>query len=82
MKTLFIALPALLLGFAVSVAFAAGGQNQIQNPIFGDNCVEVMPPGIDAEACVASPAPAQSGVNVYFCETTTVIVCQDDEQDD
>ncbi len=82
MKIPFVALTALLFGLAASAAFGAGGQNQIKNPIFGDNCVEVMPPGIDAEACVESPAPAQSGVNVYFCETTTVIVCQDDTEDD
>jgi len=82
MKTSTIILTCLLFGLSTSAAFAAGGQNQIQNPIFGDNCVEVMPPGIDAEACVESPAPAQSGVNVYFCETTTVIVCQDDGADD
>jgi hypothetical protein len=82
MKISTIMLTCLLFGLSTSAAFAAGGQNQIQNPIFGDNCVEVMPPGIDAEACVESPAPAQSGVNVYFCETTTVIVCQDDGADD
>jgi hypothetical protein len=81
MKTSTIILTCLLFGLSTSAAFAAGGQNQTQNPIFGDNCVEVMPPGIDASACEESPAPAQSGVKVYFCDTTTVIVCQGEEDD-
>ena len=81
MKTSFQLLTALLLGLIVSVSFAAGGKNQIQNPILGDNCVEAMPPGIDANACEEVPAPAQSGVNVFFCDTTTIIICEaeDDE---
>ena len=69
----------LMMSFVVSVSFAAGGKNQIQNPIFGDNCVETIPPGIDASACEESPAPGQSGVSVYFCDTTVIIICSDDE---
>jgi len=68
----------LLLGLIASASFAAGGQNQIQNPILGDNCVQTMPPGIDANACEEVPAPAQSGVNVFFCDVTTIIICEDE----
>jgi hypothetical protein len=84
MKTSFRLVTALLLGLIASVSFAAGGQNQIQNPILGDNCVEAMPPGIDANACSEVPAPPHSGVNVFFCDTTTIIICEaeDDEVDD
>ena len=83
MKTSFRLVTALLLALIVSVSFAAGGKNQIQNPILGDNCVEAMPPGIDANACEEVPAPAQSGVNVFFCDTTTIVICEaeDDETD-
>ena len=83
MKTSFRLVTALLLALIVSVSFSAGGKNQIQNPILGDNCVEAMPPGIDANACEEVPAPAQSGVNVFFCDTTTIIICEaeDDETD-
>lgn len=77
MKTTLFAIGCLLYGLTTSAVFGAGGQNQIKNPIFGEDCVEVMPPGIDASACEESPAPAQSGVNVFFCDTTIVIVCQD-----
>lgn len=82
MKTSLATLGCLLCSLAVSPAFAAGGQNQTQNPIFGDNCVEAMPPGIDESTCEESPAPPQSGVSVFFCESTTVIVCRDGEDDD
>jgi hypothetical protein len=81
MKVSFVALTCLLFGLFASAAFAAGGQNQTLNPIFGDDCVEVMPPGIDASACEESPAPGQSGIKVFFCETTTVVVCPDDGED-
>lgn len=69
----------LLLTLFVSASVAAGGQNQIQNPIFGDNCVETIPPGFDASACEESPAPGQSGVQVYFCDTTVIVICSDEE---
>ena len=72
-------LVALLLSLIMSPTFAAGGKNQIQNPIFGDNCIETIPPGVDAEACEEMPAPAQSGVNVFFCDTTTIVICTDEE---
>jgi hypothetical protein len=83
MKTSFRLVACLLLSLVASASFAAGGKNQIQNPILGDNCVEAMPPGIDANACEEVPAPAQSGVNVFFCDTTTIIICEaeDDEAD-
>lgn len=83
MNTSFRLVTALLFGLIASVSFAAGGKNQIQNPILGDNCVQTMPPGIDANACEEVPAPPQSGVNVFFCDTTTIIVCEveDDEAD-
>jgi hypothetical protein len=72
----------LLLTLLASVSFAAGGKNQIQNPIFGDNCVETIPPGIDASACEESPAPGQSGVTVFFCDTTVVIICSEENGDE
>lgn len=78
MRTMSIAVACILFGLYTG-AFAAGGQNQVQNPIFGDNCVETIPPGFDAYACEESPAPGQSGVQVYFCDTTVVVICSDEE---
>ena len=80
MRTLVKVTACMLLSLAVSSSFAAGGKNQIQNPIFGDDCIEMIPPGIDANACEESPAPGQSGVTVYFCDTTVVVVCPDEEE--
>lgn len=79
MKKFSKVLISLLFCSIVSASFAAGGQNQIQNPIFGDNCIETIPPGIDASACEESPAPGQSGVRVYFCDTTVIVICSDEE---
>ncbi len=73
-------LTALLISLLASPTFAAGGKNQTKNPIFGDNCVETLPPGVDAEACEEVPAPAQAGVTVFFCETTKIIICSDEEE--
>lgn len=80
MKAFSKAASILLLSFAASVAVAAGGQNQIQNPIFGDNCIETIPPGFDASACEESPAPGQSGIMVYFCDTTVIVICSEEEE--
>ena len=82
MKTIPIVATFILLGFSASSALAAGGQNQIQNPIFGDNCIETIPPGFDASACEEMPAPAQSGVNVFFCDTTTIVICTEEDTDE
>mgnify|MGYP003573949416 CR=1 FL=1 len=82
MKITFIAATCFLLSLIASASFAAGGQNQTQNPILGDNCVEAFPPGIDALACEEVPAPAQSGVNVFFCDTTTIIICEAEDEED
>jgi hypothetical protein len=82
MRTSFVAITSLLLGLTALAAFAAGGKNQIQNPIFGEDCIEVMPPGIGSEACEESPAPGQSGVKVYFCDTTTIVICPEEEPAD
>jgi hypothetical protein len=82
MRTSFVAITSLLLALTAFAAFAAGGKNQIQNPIFGEDCIEVMPPGIDSEACDESPAPGQSGVKVYFCDTTTIVICPEEEPED
>lgn len=69
----------LLLGLATSASYSAGGQNQIQNPIFGENCIETIPPGLDAYACEESPAPGQSGVMVYFCDATVIVICNEED---
>jgi len=82
MKTFFIILTYLLFSLLASVSFAGGDKNQTQNPIFGDNCIETIPPGIDASACEEAPAPGQSGVKVYFCDTTVVIICADEGDDE
>ena len=82
MRTSFVTITSLLLALTASTVFAAGGKNQILNPIFGEDCIEVMPPGIDSEACEESPAPGQSGVKVYFCDTTTIVICPDEEPED
>lgn len=82
MKTIFILVTFLLSSIFNATAFSAGGKNQIQNPIFGDNCIETIPPGIDASACEESPAPGQSGVTVFFCDTTVVIICADENEDE
>jgi len=79
MKTLITWTIGMLLSLAVTASFAAGGQNQIQNPIFGEDCIETIPPGIDAYACEESPAPGQSGVKVFFCETTVIVICPDED---
>ena len=70
----------LTLSLLATAPFAAGGKNQTQNPIFGDNCVETLPPGVYAEACEEVPAPAQAGVTVFFCETTKIIICSVEEE--
>jgi hypothetical protein len=82
MKSILLAGTCLLFSLVVSVSFAAGGKNQIQNPILGDNCIEAFPPGIDANACEEVPAPSQAGVNVFFCDTTTVVICTDEEPEE
>ena len=79
MKTFSKIAIAFLLSLIVSASFAAGGKNQIQNPIFGDNCIETIPPGIDAFACEEAPAPGQSGVQVFFCDTTVIVICSEEE---
>ena len=79
MKAFSKATTFLFLSLAAVAAFAAGGQNQIQNPIFGDNCIETIPPGFDASACEESPAPGQSGIKVYFCDTTVIVICSEEE---
>ena len=71
----------VFLGLFASGSFAAGGQNQTANPIFGDGCVEVTPPGIDTENCEEVPAPPQSGVEVFFCDGTRIIICEEEEGD-
>lgn len=81
MRKLLILAICVLFGVMSSASFAAGGKNQIKNPILGDNCVETIPPGIDASACEEVPAPAQAGVHVFFCDTTAVIICTDEEED-
>jgi hypothetical protein len=78
MRTTAIALTCILFSLSTST-FAAGGKNQTNNPIFGENCVETIPPGLDAYACEESPAPGQSGITVFFCDTTVVIVCADED---
>ena len=78
MRIMPIAVACVVCGLTAS-SFAAGGKNQMQNPIFGENCVETIPPGFDAYACEESPAPGNSGITVYFCDTTVVIVCSDEE---
>lgn len=82
MKTFLIIVTYLLFGLLTSIAFAEGGKNQAENPIFGDNCVETIPPGIDASACEESPAPGQSGMTVFFCDTTVVIICKDEDDEE
>ena len=82
MKAFFKATAFLFLSLVAAAAFAAGGQNQIQNPIFGDNCIETIPPGFDASACEESPAPGQSGIQVYFCDTTVIVICSEEEDDE
>jgi hypothetical protein len=79
MKALSKTATFLFLSLAAAAVFAAGGQNQIQNPIFGDNCIETIPPGFDASACEESPAPGQSGIKVYFCDTTVIVICSEEE---
>ena len=82
MKTIPLAATFVLISTFTNASFAAGGQNQIQNPIFGDDCIEAIPPGVDAGACEEMPAPAQSGVNVYFCDTTTIVICPEEEPEE
>ena len=79
MKALSKTATFLFLSLVAAAVFAAGGQNQIQNPIFGDNCIETIPPGFDASACEESPAPGQSGIKVYFCDTTVIVICSEEE---
>lgn len=80
MKKIFVrTMACAAIGLVSLAALAAGGQNQIQNPVFGDDCIETIPPGIDTNACEESPAPGQSGVKVFFCETTVIVICPDDE---
>jgi hypothetical protein len=80
MKILPVVTSCILLSTVSSFSLAAGGQNQIQNPIFGEDCIETIPPGIDDGACEEMPAPAQSGVSVWFCDTTVVIICPEEEE--
>lgn len=72
----------VLLSLFVSGSFAAGGKVQADNPIFGDDCVEVTAPGVDLDNCTQVPAPPQAGITVFFCDSTRVIVCGDEEDGD
>ena len=76
-----IALSVVLACLPAGGALAEGGKVQDQNPIFGDDCVEMTPPGIDLDQCEQMPAPPQSGVEVFFCEgATRIIVCESQEE--
>lgn len=68
--------------FIPMAAFGAGGQNQHGNPIFGDDCVTITPPGISLEDCELSVAPSHSGIQVYFCLDEVVVLCPPEEDDD
>ncbi len=81
MKILPVVTSCVLLSSVSSLSLAAGGQNQTQNPIFGEDCVETIPPGFDDGACEEMPAPAQSGVNVFFCDTTVVVICPEGDEE-
>jgi hypothetical protein len=82
MKTPRLLATGLALALVAAGAYAAGGKNQTETPIFGDGCVEVTPPGIDLEECELVPAPPQSGMAVYFCSGTRVIICEAEEEAD
>ena len=71
----------LSLVFMPFMVLANGGQNQTGNPIFGDDCVSMIPPGIDPDQCEVVPAPGQSGVMVYFCSVDGVIICSVERDD-
>ena len=68
--------------FVPMTALGAGGQNQEQNPIFGDDCVTITPPGISLENCEMSNAPSQSGIRVYFCLDEVIVLCPPEDDDD
>ncbi len=74
-----VAASCVLMALSATGSFAEGDKNQTANPIFGDNCVEVTPPGIDLADCEQVPAPSQSGMDVFFCDGTRVVVCTDEE---
>ena len=68
---------AMILTVFSSLALAAGGQNQWNNPIFADGCVAQLPVGIDLNTCEA--VPASGGLVTYFCRGEVITVtCPDD----
>ena len=67
---------AVAAAYTVSIAQAAGGQNQWNNPIFANGCVAQLPAGIDLDIC---EAVSGAGLITYYCRGETITVtCPDD----
>lgn len=67
-----------LLAFIPVVALGAGDKNQWNNPIFGeDQCVVMLPAGIDLNTCEEIPSSDPS-LQTYRCDQSLTIYCPDD----
>jgi hypothetical protein len=69
----------LMLLFVSSIAMAAGGKVRDANPIIGEGCIYQVPPGLDLQKCELIPAPNQAGVQVYACDLSVIVFCDDED---
>jgi hypothetical protein len=69
----------LMLLFVSSIAIAAGGKVRDANPIIGEGCIYQVPPGLDLQKCELIPAPNQAGVQVYACDLSVIVFCDDED---
>ncbi len=69
----------LILLFVSSIAMAAGGKVRDANPIIGEGCIYQVPPGLDLQKCELIPAPNQAGVQVYACDLSVIVFCDDED---
>jgi hypothetical protein len=68
-----------MLLFVSSIAMAAGGKVRDANPIIGEGCIYQVPPGLDLQKCELIPAPNQAGVQVYACDLSVIVFCDDED---
>lgn len=69
----------LMLLFVSSIAMAAGGKVRDANPIIGEGCIYQVPHGLDLQKCELIPAPNQAGVQVYACDLSVIVFCDDED---
>lgn len=72
----------IMLGFfalaVLSNAKAAGGQVQVGNPIFGDDCVAAIPAGLELTDC-EEVASSPSGLQTFFVCGEITVICNSED---